>query len=204
MSEGIIGLPEVRESDLHMRPGAVVVSATAGEREGIFGFRGFDSSLCMPINSLNSPGSVDVVACARDLALLSAPASLSSPASAPASLAGVAHARSTPMHDAHNSWSDTVRVRGPTGTRRVKGGVSAPAEDLRPLDSAPHRTMLPEPQLAEQLVEVPVPVPSFDDWVRWEETYRATGFTWLGWLDWCLTASPRRYINSVPGPRRRP
>ena len=35
-------------------------------------------------------------------------------------------------------------------------------------DSAPQRTMLPEPQLAEQLVEVPVPVPSFDDWVRWE------------------------------------
>ena len=35
----------------------------------------------------------------------------------------------------------------------------------------------------EQLVEVPVPVPSFDDWVRWEETYRATGFTWLGGFD---------------------
>ena len=38
------------------------------------------------------------------------------------------------------------------------------------LDSAPQRTMLPEPQLAEQLVEVPVPVPSIDDWVYWEET----------------------------------
>ena len=58
------------------------------------------------------------------------------------------------------------------------------------LDSAPQRTMLPEPQLAEQLVEVLVPVPSFDDWVRWEETYRATGFTWLDGFDWCLTASP--------------
>ena len=32
-----------------------------------------------------------------------------------------------------NSWSDTVRVQGPTGTRRVKGGVSDPAEDLRPV-----------------------------------------------------------------------
>ena len=32
-----------------------------------------------------------------------------------------------------NSWSDTVRVQGPTGTRRVKGGVSGPAEDLRPV-----------------------------------------------------------------------
>ena len=43
------------------------------------------------------------------------PASLSSPASAPASLAVVAHARSTPMHVAHNSWSDTGGVQGPTG-----------------------------------------------------------------------------------------
>ena len=32
-----------------------------------------------------------------------------------------------------NSWSDTGRVQGPTGTRRVKGGVSGPAEDLRPV-----------------------------------------------------------------------
>ena len=30
-----------------------------------------------------------------------------------------------------NSWSDTVRVQGPTCERRVKGGVSGPAEDLR-------------------------------------------------------------------------
>ena len=36
-----------------------------------------------------------------------------SPASAPASLAVVAHARSTPVHVAHNSWSDTVRLQGP-------------------------------------------------------------------------------------------
>ena len=32
-----------------------------------------------------------------------------------------------------NSWSDTGRVQGPTGTKRVKGGVSGPAEDLRPV-----------------------------------------------------------------------
>ena len=42
-------------------------------------------------------------------------------------------ARSTPMHDAHNSWSDTGRVQGPTGRRCTKGGVSGPAEDLRPV-----------------------------------------------------------------------
>ena len=53
--------------------------------------------------------------------------------SAPASLAGVAYARSTPMHVAQNSWSDTVRVQGPTGRRCTKGGVSSPAEDLRPV-----------------------------------------------------------------------
>ena len=61
-----------------------------------------------------------------------------------------------------------------------------------------------EPQKAEQLVEVPVPAPSFSDWVRWEETYRCTGHTWLGGFEWCLTASPGRYINTGPGPRRRP
>ena len=38
-----------------------------------------------------------------------------------------------PMHDAHNSWSDTGRVQGPTGRRCTKGGVSGPAEDLRPV-----------------------------------------------------------------------
>ena len=64
-------------------------------------------------------------------ALLIAPASLSSPASASASHAVVAHARSTPMHCAHNSWSDTGRVQGPTGRSCTKGGGSGPAEDLR-------------------------------------------------------------------------
>ena len=43
------------------------------------------------------------------------------------------HDDDTPMHDAHNSWSDTGRVQGPTGRRCTKGGVSGPAEDLRPV-----------------------------------------------------------------------
>ena len=44
------------------------------------------------------------------------------------------HGDGSPVHDAcSNSWSDTGRVKGPTGTRRVKGGVSGPAEDLRPV-----------------------------------------------------------------------
>ena len=61
----------------------------------------------------------------------------SSPRSRGACAAAAVHARRTvsPMHAAHshNSWSDTVRLHGPTGTRRVKGGVSGPAEDLRPV-----------------------------------------------------------------------
>ena len=48
-------------------------------------------------------------------------------------VSAVAHAHASTLHGAHNSWSDTVRVQGPTGTRRVKGGVSGPAEDLRPV-----------------------------------------------------------------------
>ena len=45
---------------------------------------------------------------------------------------------------------------------------------------------------------------SFSDFVRWEETYRRTGHTWLVGFEWCLTTSPGRYINTGPGPRRRP
>ena len=72
------------------------------------------------------------------------------------------------------------------------------------------RTVLREPQKAELLVEVPVPVPSFSDRVRWEETSWRTGHTWLGGFEWRLipsrgtTASPGRKINTGQGPRRRP
>ena len=43
------------------------------------------------------------------------------------------HDDDTPMHVAHNSCSDTCRVQGHTGRRCTKGGVSGPAEDLRPV-----------------------------------------------------------------------
>ena len=33
----------------------------------------------------------------------------------------------------HNSWSDTGSASGPNGRKRVKDGVSGPAEDLRPV-----------------------------------------------------------------------
>ena len=43
------------------------------------------------------------------------------------------HAHGSLVHDAcSNSWSDTVR-EGPTGRKCTKGGVSGPAEDLRPV-----------------------------------------------------------------------
>ena len=81
---------------------------------------------CMPINSLNSSGSVDVDACARVAAAL--------PAAAVASCAGTSPALRSSASSLHsNSWSDTARVKGPTGRRCTKGGVSGPAEDLLPV-----------------------------------------------------------------------
>ena len=62
-------------------------------------------------------------------------------------------------------------------------------------DSIPQRAVLRAPQL-------PVPVPSFHDWVRWEEACRKTGYTWLGMFAWCklpargATASPGRYTKT--------
>ena len=110
-----------------------------------------DSSLHISrvTNSLNSSLGVDMSACARDAA--AAPRSWSTVARL--SDAVFAHAHASPMHRARNSggtggllpvqrstsyclknsWSDTVRVQGPTGTRRVKGGVSGLAADLLPV-----------------------------------------------------------------------
>ena len=73
--------------------------------------------------------------------------------SSSSAVSAVAHAHASTLHGAHNSgstggllpvqrstsycldnsWSETVRVQGPTGARRVKGGVSGPAEDLLPV-----------------------------------------------------------------------
>ena len=130
-NERIIALPEVTESALAKVKGLAVASATAGatvgESQGIIGLR--ESQ----IPSLNSSGCLSVHACAS---LPSAPAVSARVCPVPSSSAvsaAVAHARFTPMHDAHKSWSDTVRSQGPTGRRCTKGGVSGPAEDLRPV-----------------------------------------------------------------------
>ena len=87
-----------------------LLHATAGDGEGIIGLHVSHSSFGMPINSSNSLGCVAAVACARLPAVPGLSAAASSSAFPPASLTVVAHASSTPMHSAHNSWSDTGRV----------------------------------------------------------------------------------------------
>ena len=89
------------------------------------------------LNSFQSPNSrpgSSSSACARSVArrVTAAPARVCLGSSSPAVSAAVAHAHASILHGAFvNSWSDTVCSQGPTGTRRVKGGVSSPAEDLR-------------------------------------------------------------------------
>ena len=104
---------------------------------------------------INSSGFGDKFACASVGSALLASAFAPRFRSSLACLsdAVVAHARPSPMHAAHNSggtgdllpvqrstsyclgnsWSDTGRVKGPTGRTCTKGGVSGPAEDLRPV-----------------------------------------------------------------------
>ena len=134
--------------------------STAGESSGISGLLEVSESVSplhvLPvINSLNSSLGVDVSACAcaaaAALPAVAAPRSWSTVARLSDAVVAPAHA--SPMHRAcraggtggflpvqkstsyclRNSWSDTVRVQGPTGTKRVKGGVSGLAEDLRPV-----------------------------------------------------------------------
>ena len=106
-SKEITALHEDRESDFSKTDGVVFAVATAGESDRNLGLRPVLESH----SRRNSSWGVDVIACARVSALpgVSATASSSSSsASAFVSVAGVAHARSTTMHDAHNSWSDTA------------------------------------------------------------------------------------------------
>ena len=116
-----------------VEPGEGLVSL-AGESEGIIGSF-LKSESDFPSLKSSSLGSLSS-ACARRVARSAASAvARVCPGSSPLAVsAAVAHAHAPTLHDAcSNSWSDTVRVKGPTGTRRVKGGVSGPAEDLRPV-----------------------------------------------------------------------
>ena len=111
---------------------------TAGDSVGIIG-SSRDFVTCS--SSFNSSCGSSRACMSYLDAVLSAPAGAPAAAlvarrSAPSSSAvGLCmHAHGPLVQDAcSNSWSDTVRVQGPTGTKRVKGGVSGPAEDLRPV-----------------------------------------------------------------------
>ena len=118
--------------------GGRTAHATASESVGIIGSSRDVVTCASSFNSSCGPSR----ACMSYLdAVLSAPArapaaALVARCSAPSSSAvGLCmHAHGSLVHDAcSNSWSDTSRVQGPTGTMRVKGGVSGPAEDLRPV-----------------------------------------------------------------------
>ena len=111
------------------KAGAAVAAATAGESDRNLGLREVIESH----SRHNSSWGVDVVACALVSAVPVVSSTASSSAAAHAFPAVVAHARSTPLHVAVSSWSDTGRVQGPTGRRSTKGGVSGPVEDLHPV-----------------------------------------------------------------------
>ena len=115
---------EDRESDFSKTDGVAVAAATAGESDRNLGLRPVLESH----SRHNSSWGVDVVASARVSAVLVVSATASSSASAFVFVAGVAHARSTPMHDAHNSWSDTAMnsLRVQRSTRYNLQGVVAP------------------------------------------------------------------------------
>ena len=89
-----------------------------------------------------------------------------------------------PQPELFSLYEEEPGGRRPASLRRV---IEDPKITLH--DVIPQRAVLPVPQMAEQLVEVPVPVPSFSNWIHWEETYRRTGHTWLGGFEWCLTAT---------------
>ena len=80
--------------------------ATAGESDSMFGFCSLSET---EFPSLNSSGCAAAVACARlPAAASSSPFSPAPGCSSSAVSAVVAHARFTPMYDAHNSCSDTA------------------------------------------------------------------------------------------------
>ena len=108
-------------------------AATPGESQRIIGLRERYESNFPSLNS--SLGSLSS-ACARCVALSTAPASarVCPGFSFLAVSAAVAHTHVSILHGAcHNSCSDTGGAQGPEERKRVKDGVTGPAEDLRPV-----------------------------------------------------------------------
>ena len=139
--KGIVGLPAGIESDFSKNladttasDSVLVMGAIAGESERIIGLSRCSESAFSSLNS-SRLGSLSS-ACARRVAcrVAAALARVCPGSSSSAVSAAVARAHASTLHDAcSNSWSDTVRVQGPTGRRCTKGGVSSPAEDLLPV-----------------------------------------------------------------------
>ena len=105
--------------------------ATVSESEGIIGLRErYESDFPSLSNSANSCHGLSTSACARASSVACAVAlagvCFGSPSSAMS--AAVVHAHATTLYGARNSVACSM---GPTGTRRVKGGVSSPAEHVR-------------------------------------------------------------------------
>ena len=138
-SKGIFGLHGVNETG-RMGTVAAVAAANAGESEGIIRLlEVFESDFPPLRNSSHAHNSclrLSTSACARaswSAAACAGVAARVCPVSSSSAVSAVVHAHATTLHSAHNSWTDTGRVKGPTGRRCTKGGVSGPAEDLRPV-----------------------------------------------------------------------
>ena len=117
--------------------GADTAHVTAGESPGGIGLlEVIESDFSSSSFSVNSCLGLSTSACARASRVASASAGAGARVcvvSSSSAVSAVAHAHASTLHDAHNSWSDTGRVQGPTGRRCNKGRVSGPAEDLRPV-----------------------------------------------------------------------
>ena len=111
-SEEIIALPEVTESAPVKLNGSavagVIAGATVGESQRIIGLRERHESHFL---FFNSSGCLSVYACASLPAVPGVSARVCPVTSFSAVSAAVLHACSTPMHDAHNSCSDTALIR---------------------------------------------------------------------------------------------
>ena len=144
-----MALRRLRDLEVGIEDVRAGAPAVAGESSGIIGLHEVSESdssvhISRVSNSLNSSVGVVVSACARVASALPAAAAPRSWSTvARLSDAVVAHAHASPMLRARksggtgglvpvqkstsyclrNSGSDTVRGQGPTGTRRVKGGV---------------------------------------------------------------------------------
>ena len=113
-TKGIIGLPEGIESDFSKN----LADITASDSVLLMGESDFPSLNSSRLGSLSSASARRVPRC-----VATAPARVCPGSSSSAVSAAVARAHASTLHDAcSNSWSDTVRVQGPMGTRRVNGG----------------------------------------------------------------------------------